>query len=46
MIPIGEEANTNTLIRQPQSIINKEENSVTPMTTAPGLFIIIIFFLF
>jgi hypothetical protein len=27
VIPIGEEANTNTLIRQPYSTMNKEENS-------------------
>ncbi len=27
VIPIGEEANTNTLIRQPYPTMNKEENS-------------------
>jgi hypothetical protein len=38
IIPIGEEANTNTLIRQPQSIRNQQENSSISMSTTPGLF--------
>ncbi|CAF1348170.1 unnamed protein product [Adineta ricciae] len=32
IIPIGEEANTNTLIRQPPSTLNKQENPLLTMT--------------
>ncbi len=39
IIPIGEEANTNTLIRQSHSTTNQQENSPRAMTIAPGLFI-------
>lgn len=37
-IPIGEEANTNTLIRQPHININKQEKSLISMINSSGLF--------
>lgn len=49
IIPIGEEANTNTLIRQPPPILNKQENPLLTMTNHSGLLIFVLridFFVF